>query len=220
MPDLRGARAGSAGRSGLIVLLLTALLALGGCGSSSSGGTEPRSAQLGPILLVGDLSGSTTLLLDPALLEDLRSAGVRPEALRDATLSEGVLTLPVTGGSLTVYDRRTVSPYVTGQVEHAGSGLTLRRADTQVSLHDLVMLPGTSLVTGEVAGVQTELFVLDGSTLQPLRREQRRPVLDGIRVSLHPAGATLIRAALGLSTGQLPDGVFLGIAKLTVAGQR
>ncbi len=200
-------------------LALVGLVALSGCAGTVSGGTEPRAAQAGPVLLVGDLSagGSTMLTLDPALLHDLAAAGVRTTAGPGAALVRDVLTLPVTGGRLEVYDKRVSSPYVRGRVEHGRSGLTLTRAGAEVSLGRLVMLPGQSLVTGAVAGVGTDVFVLDGSTLQPLRREDGRPVLDGIRVSLHPAGAALVREALGLSSAQLPDGALLGIAKLTVA---
>lgn len=215
----RAARPGSAGRSGATALLV-GLLALGGCASSSPGGAEPRAAQAEPVLHVGELStdSSTTLSLDPALMDELSAAGVLPVARSGASLSGRVLTLPVTGGRLEVFDKHAVSPYVRGRVEHARSGLTLGRAGTEVSFDDLVMLPGRSLVTGAVAGTRADLLVLDGSTLQPLRREDGRPVLDGIRVSLLPVGAARIRQALGLSSSQLPDGVFLGTAKLTVAG--
>ncbi len=222
MPCSRRARP----RVGAIAALLAGLLALGGCASTSVA-SEPAVVKTGPVLLVPALSGgvSTTLTLDPAFTDTLETAGVVPSALFGATLSRRVLTLPITGGDLEVYDKLAVSPYVQGRVEHGRSGLMLRRADTEVSMTDLVMLPGRSLVTGKIRidqdgpTTRTELFRLDGSTLQPLRHEQGHAVLDGTRVSLQPRGAALIRGALGLSTQQLPDGVFLGIAKLTVTAQ-
>jgi hypothetical protein len=66
-----------------------------------------------------------------------------------------------------------VSPFVEGERDHDGSGLSLAAAGTTVELTDFVIDPGASVLTGtvsvdgEVAAESAPLFFLDGRTLNP-----------------------------------------------------
>jgi hypothetical protein len=68
----------------------------------------------------------------------------------------------------------TVSPFVQGERDHDGSGLSLVAGGKTVELTDFVIDPGASVLTatpsvnGEVAAEDAALFFLDGRTLNPL----------------------------------------------------
>lgn len=82
----------------------------------------------------------------------------------------GSLVHPTSAGNVTYFKPGTVSPYVQGNIQHDGSGLSLSAGGTEVELTDFEIDPGTSKLYGNVA-VNNEpavdhafLFQLDGST--------------------------------------------------------
>ena len=77
-----------------------------------------------------------------------------------------------------------VSPYVIGQIQHEGSGLSLTAGGTKVELTNFNVDPGVSrvygdvTVNGKVAATSAFLFQLDGRTLKPLKTEGSHAILD------------------------------------------
>ncbi|MEJ7756667.1 MAG: hypothetical protein WKF83_10420 [Nocardioidaceae bacterium] len=88
--------------------------------------------------------------------------------------------LPISAGNVTYFKPGTVSPYVQGNIQHDGSGLSLSAGGTEVELTDFEIDPGTSKLYGNVA-VNNEpavdhafLFQLDEEHAQagPARRHR------------------------------------------------
>jgi hypothetical protein len=137
------------------------------CSSSSS--SKPK-----PVGQFKTLTGqSTTVVLDAGFLKALTTLKLTPGLIGGAKLDGANLSFPITGGNATIYKKGDVTPYVQGEVDHQGSGLTLKSGATTVALKNFVVHPGNSSnLTGEVDvnGKQfaksVKLFDLDGSTLQ------------------------------------------------------
>ena len=133
---------------------------------------------------------------------------------------QGVAQFPITGGNVTYYEPGTVSPFVQGKIDHAGSGLSLTGGGKTVELTDFVVDPGASVLTGkvavdgEVAAESAPLFFLDGRTLEPLRTEGTTAILEGTTVKLKDEAATLLNDSFG--TDALKGGLVIGVAKITV----
>lgn len=185
-------------------------------------GDEPAARGPAPLLHLDPLTGtSTSLTLGRPFAEGLRALGIAVAPLGGAALSpEGVATFPVTGGELTCRAPGTADPWVTGAVHHDGSGLSLSKGGTTVALTDLDLDPGASLVTGDVAAggstvaEDAPLFLLDGRTLQPLRREGDQAVLDGARVLLTRTSADLLDAAFRTTAAR--EGALVGVARVSL----
>lgn len=214
----------------IATVAVTGLLSitLAACGSSDTTTTPnsdtSSSASAEPVATVDNLSGvSTAVTLDPAFLEALTTLSVTPGVIGDATLEGAVLTFPITGGNVKVFEKGAVDPYVQGEIMHDGSGLSLEAGGTKVDLENFVVDPGKSVLTGKVSANGEEvapdanLFFLDGSTLQPLATEGDNAVLEGTTVKLHPDAAALLRKTYSLTEDQLPDYFTVGVAKITVA---
>ena len=81
--------------------------------------------------------------------------------------------LPISAGNVTYFKPGTVSPYVQGNIQHDGSGLSLSAGGTEVELTDFEIDPGTSKLysniafNNEPAVDHAFLFQPDGSTLKP-----------------------------------------------------
>jgi hypothetical protein len=163
----------------LTILLAAAALSFGvaACGSddesSSSTPTRPD-----PVAQVDQLSGrATAVTLDGGFVEALQSLKLTPGPLGAASISKaGVASFPITGGSVTYYEPGSVSPYVQGEIDHDGAGLSLEGGGKRVELTDFVVDPGASVLTGkvtvdgpqaapQVAAESAPLFFLDGRTL-------------------------------------------------------
>jgi hypothetical protein len=90
--------------------------------------------------------------------------------LGGAKLTAGSLVFPITGGNVTYFEPGTASPYVVGQIQHEGSGLSLAPSGKTVHLTSLNVDPtvsrvyGDVTVNGEVAATGASLFALDGRT--------------------------------------------------------
>jgi len=107
--------------------------------------------------------------------------------------------------------------YVQGQIDHAGSGLSLTAGKTVVELEDFVVDPGGSVLTGKVsvngkeAVPSAPLFFLDGSTLNPLKaKDNGTAVLQGTTVKLKAEAADLLKI------DALEEGLVIGVATITV----
>jgi hypothetical protein len=205
----------------LTILLAAAALSFGvaACGDDeTSSPTRPD-----PVAQVDRLSGRTTAVtLDAGFVEALQSLKLTPGPLGAASISKtGVASFPITGGNVTYYEPGTVSPYVQGEIDHEGAGLSLDGGGKHVELTDFVVDPGASVLTGkvtvdgEVAAESAPLFFLDGRTLNPLQvNENGTAVLEGTTVKLKAEAAELLNQTFGVDA--LTEGMVIGVAKITI----
>ena len=192
--------------------------------SSSSSTAAAPAATPTPVAEIPSLSGvHTQVTLDAGFLKALSSLGLTPGVVGTATLSKaGVLTFPITGGHVTYYDpTKSYRPYVQGEIDHQGSGISLSAGGKKVDLTNFVIDPGNnSHISGDVSLNGTSvvkganLFRLDGNTLKPLSKDANGDaVLEGTTVYISNDAAALLDKTFGTTavTGQLE----VGIAKIT-----
>ena len=207
----------------LTILLAAAALSLGvaACGDDEQS-SSPTTTTPDPVAQVDQLSGrSTAVTLDSGFVEALQSLKLTPGPLGAASISKaGVASFPITGGNVTYYEPGSVSPYVQGEIDHDGAGLSLEGGGKRVELTDFVVDPGKSLLTGkvtvdgEVAAESAPLFFLDGRTLNPLQTGDGVAILEGTTVKLKQEAADLLNQTFGVDA--LAGGFKIGIAKITV----
>ena len=199
-----------------------ALLAfpLSACQSSSADESGSSSAPKA-VAVVEALSGDTTAIkLDKGFTDALASLKLTPGVTGDAKLTDGSLVFPITGGNVTVFKPGEVSPYVVGQIQHEGSGLSLTAGGTTVELTNFNVDPtisrvyGDVTVNGKVAATSAYLFRLDGRTLKPLQTEGSTAILEGTKVEISGDAAPLLNETFG--TDAVKTGLLVGIAKITV----
>lgn len=175
-----------------------------------------------PIASIPALDGvDTQVALDAGFVEALGTLGLTPGVTGTATLTDGVLSFPITGGNVDYYDpEQDYRPYVQGSIEHDGSGITLTAGDIVVGLSDFRIDPGTSQLfgtvtaNGEEVGQDIYIFNLDGSTLKPLQQDaDGNAVLEGTTVLISPDAAGLLNSTFG--TDAVTDQLVVGIAKIT-----
>jgi hypothetical protein len=213
-------------------LAAAVVIALGAtaCGSDDEPGTGSATAQTQaaatpePVAQIDALSGKQTAVkLDAGFVEALTTLKVTPGAVGDGRITEGGSAIfPITGGNVTYYTPGSVSPYVQGRIEHAGSGLSLEAGGKTVELTDFVIDPGRSVLTGKVsvdgkvAAESAPLFFLDGRTLNPLEvnKSNGTAVLEGTTVKLKDESAQLLNQTFGVDA--LEGGLKIGVAKITV----
>ena len=194
-----------------------------GSGSSSSPSASEE-ADPTPLASIPALDGvDTQVTLDAGFVEALTSLGLTPGVTGTATLdaATGTLAFPITGGNVDYYDpAEDYRPYVQGEIDHDGSGITLTAGDTVVGLSDFKIDPGTSRLTGTVTangeevGTDIYIFNLDGSTLKPLETDaDGNAVLEGTTVYVSPDAADLLNKTFG--TDAVTDQLVVGIAKIT-----
>jgi hypothetical protein len=214
----------------LAALAATTALALGAtaCGGSddesASATTSTKQAEPAatPVAEIPSLSGKdTAVTLDAGFVDALGSLKLTPAPVGSAEISkDGVASFPITGGNVTYYPPGTESPYVQGEVDHDGSGLSLTGGGKKVELTDFVVDPGKSLLTGkvtvdgEVAAESAPLFFLDGRTLKPLQTGEGTAILEGTTVKLKQEAADLLNQTFGVDA--LAGGFVIGVAKFTV----
>ncbi len=216
-------------KRGLAALALTALVAtpLAACSSDSdasgSGSSSSSSSQSAPepVAEIEALSGQTTAIaLDKGFTDALTQLKLTPGVVGDAKLESGSLIFPITGGNVTVFKPGEVSPYVIGQIQHEGSGLSLTAGKTKVELTNFNVDPGVSRVYGDVtvngktAATSAFLFQLDGRTLEPLKTEGDTAILQGTKVEISDVAAPLLNDTF--KTDAVKAGLLVGIAKITV----
>ncbi len=189
--------------------------------ASSSSSSKPASPPK-PVAVVDALTGeSTAIKLDKGFTDALTALKLTPGVVGSAKLQAGSLIFPITGGNVTVFKQGEVSPYVIGQIQHEGSGLSLSAGGTKVELTNFNVDPGSSkvygdvTVNGKVAATSAFLFSLDGRTLKPLAMEGSNAVLEGTRVAISPVAAPVLNKVF--KTNAVKPGLLVGIAKITVA---
>src|SRR4051795_1544825 len=215
-------------RKTLAAAAATTALALGttACGSDNGSTTQSASGPptpSKPLAQIDSLSGrSTAVALDGGFVSALKTLKLTPAPVGDAKISPaGVASFPITGGNVTYYKPGSVSPYVQGQIDHAGSGLSLTGGGKTVKLTNFMIDPGKSVLTGKVtvdgkvAAPSAPLFFLDGRTLKPLESKSNgTAVLEGTTVKLKAEAADLLNKTFGVDA--LKEGLVIGTATITV----
>ena len=199
-----------------IALVVAALLTIVLAGCGPFGGGAPA-----PVATVPALQGRTTAIkLDAGFAAALKKLKLTPGTIGSAKLVKGSLIFPITGGNVTVFKPGEVSPYVIGQIQHEGSGLSLSAGGTKVSLTNFNVDPGASRVYGDVkvngkkVVDSAYLFKLDGRTLKPLKTQGKFAILTGTKVEISPVAAPLLDKTF--KTKAVKPGLLVGIATITV----
>ncbi len=216
MPTTRSLRRSAATFAGL-ALLVGPLAACGDDEAGSGGSSAPKA-----VAVVESLSGNTTeIKLDEGFVKALGDLGLTPGTTGGGKLTDkGSLVFPITGGNVSVFKPGEVSPYVIGQIQHEGSGLTLSAGGTTVRLSNFNVDPGVSRVYGDVAVngktavTSAYLFKLDGRTLKPLTTKGDTATLTGTKVEISDVAAPLLNKTFG--TKAVKPGLLVGIATITV----
>ena len=214
-------------KSSVIAVGMALTLGLAACGSNDTettgSGSDTPSAAASPVAVLDNLTGtSTSVTLDAGFLEGLTALKLTPATIGGAKLEGAVISFPITGGNATYFDPASgVTPYVTSNIEHEGSGLQLTGANGKVvKLENFVVDAGTSMLTGKVtvdgmvAFESAPLFFLDGSTLKPLDTTSKpgMGVLEGTTVSLTKAAADALNGVF--ETTALTEFFKVGVAEI------
>ena len=200
------------------------LLVLGVAGVADAATVKPEAASTvipAPLAAVPQLfGGNTAVALDSGFTDALTSLGLTPGVLGTATLENGSVAFPITGGSVVYWSPKSkYRPYVQGIIEHDGSGLSLSAGGTTVGLSNFTVNPGNSVlygdvdVNGTVAVVQAPLFDLHGGTLKALQLEGNDAILTGTTVHVSSAAADLLNSTFG--TTAVKAGLLVGVATIT-----
>ena len=206
-----------------IALMSLPLAACGSNDSSSDSSTSTAKSQPAPkpVAALDAIAGKTTAIkLDQGFVDALTSLKLKPGVVGTAKLTAGSLVFPITGGNVTVFKPGQVSPYVIGQIQHEGSGLSLTAGKTKVELTNFNVDPGVSrvygdvTVNGKVAATSAYLFKLDGRTLKPLKTQGSDAILTGTKVEISPVAAPLLNQTF--KTDAVKGGLLVGIATITV----
>ena len=211
-------------------MALVPLAACSGDDSSSSGSSSSQAAtseaatttQPKPAAQVDNLTGvSTAVALDPGFTGALTTLGLTPGVVGPATLADGSINFPITGGNVKYWEPGTVDPYVQGIIRHDGAGLSLAAGGTTVELVNFNIDPGTSKlmgdvkVNGTVAAPQAVLFDLDGRTLKPLSTGPNdTAILQGTQVKISADAAGLLNKTF--NTDAVKPGLLVGVATITI----
>ena len=206
-----------------IALAAVTAFPLAACSSSAwdSASSDTKVSAPKALASIDGLTGEdTAILLDKGFTDALTSLKLTPGVVGTAALTDGSLIFPITGGNVTYFKPGTVSPYVIGQVQHEGSGLSLTAGDIKVELTNFNVDPGVSrvygdvLVNGKVAASSAYLFTLNGTTLKPLQSEGDTAILEGTQVFISPVAADLLNSTF--KTDAVTQDLLVGIAKITV----
>jgi hypothetical protein len=191
----------------LAALATVAVLALGAsaCGADDEPSAAAAASAPEPVAQIDSLSGQKTeVALDGGFVEALGTLKLTPAPVGDGKITkQGVARFPITGGNVTYYKPGSVAPFVQGEIDHDGSGLSLTGGGKTVELTDFVVDPGASVLTGKVsvdgtvAAEDAPLFFLDGRTLQPLKTQGSTAVLEGTTVKLKDEAAALLNDTFG-----------------------
>src|SRR3954452_2630795 len=206
-------------------LVTTASLSVAACGSSddtSNASATTKASAPKPVAAIDSLTGETTqITLDQGFVDALTQLKLTPGTVGTAKLQNGALIFPITGGNVTVFKPGQVSPYVIGQIQHEGSGLSLTAGGTKVQLTNFNVDPGVARVYGDVsvngklAAPSAFVFQLDGRTLKPLQTGTGTATLEGTKVEISPVAASLLNQTF--KTDAVKAGLLVGIAKITVS---
>ncbi|WP_246098161.1 hypothetical protein [Rhodococcus spelaei] len=168
-----------------------------------------------------DYRKTTAVAPDKGFTDALTSLTLTPGVVGTATLDNGSVIFPITGGHVKYYPPGTVDPYVQGQIKHDGSGLSLTSGPTKVDVTNSDIDPGTSLLYGDVSVNGTSsaqhaiLFDLDSRTLQPLQTgPDNTAILQGTRVLVSKDAAALLDKTF--NTDAVKAGLLVGTATITL----
>lgn len=200
-----------------VVVTAALALSLSACGSDDeSAADKPK-----PVARITKLDGQTTAVkLDKGFTDALASLKLTPGVVGKAKLTNGSLVFPISGGNVTYYEPGSIDPYVQGQIQHQGSGLSLSAGGTKVELTNFVVDPGTSKLFGDVsvngksAVDDAFLFQLDGRTLKPLQTKGKKAILQGTKVEISADAAKLLNDTF--KTDAVKQGLLVGTAKITL----
>ena len=210
------------------VLAASAALGLTACGSSDSGVAPAASSSSTthptPIATVPAIAGgSTAVALDAGFLQALTTLGLTPGTVGSATLDGSTITFPITGGTVTLYDKSSgYRPWVQGLLAHNGSGLSLTANGTTVELRDFTIDPGKPArlfgnvyVNGQQAAASAPLFDLNGKNLgAPTTGSDGSTVLAGTTVNVSLEAAALLDSTF--KTDAVKGGLLVGTSTITV----
>jgi len=192
--------------------------------SAASASTTSVKTIPAPTAQIPVVAGKTTqVALDAGFVKALGTLKLTPGVIGTATLTNGTLSFPITGGFIDYWSPSLhYRPYVQGNLLHEGSGISLTAGGKKVSLEDFVIHPGnnsfisgTVLLNGKTVGTNVDIFRLDGSTLKPVTADSSGDtVLTGTTVYISNDAAALLDQTYGTKavTGDLK----VGVATLTV----
>ena len=205
---------------------IAALLIAGVIGASSVANAAPvhqasSSKVTTPVAAVPALfGGNTAVALDANFLAALKSLKLTPGVVGTATLTDGSIHFPITGGDVVYWSPKgSYRPYVQGIILHEGSGLSLTAGKTKVELTNFTVNPGNSMlygdvsVNGKVAAAQAPLFNLYGGTLKPLELSGNDAILTGTTVHLSATAAGLLDQVF--KTTAVKSQLLIGVATIT-----
>ncbi|MBG6215514.1 MAG: hypothetical protein LH475_04565 [Cryobacterium sp.] len=211
--------------AGILVAGLAGCSATGTTTTPAPPSTSSSSAEATPTPLasIPSLSGvDTAVLLDADFGAALTSLGLTAGTVGTATLADGSLHFPITGGNVDYYDpAESYRPFVQGSIKHEGSGFSLTAGDIVVELTNFTIDPGTSELFGDVsvngksAATQALLFNLYGGTLEPLKMDGDNAILTGTTVHISSVAAGLLNSTF--STDAVADQMLVGVATITAA---
>ncbi len=212
----------------LVGLAAAGSVGLAACSSSgtSSASSSPASPSSTVVAQVSDLSkGRTTAVaLDTGFVQALTTLKLTPGVVGTAKLDGGSVSFPITGGHVTYYRPGTTDPYVQGDIQHQGSGLSLTAGSTKVELTNFDVDPGAQRLYGDVtvngapAAMHAYLFYLDGTTLKPLQTgADNTAVLQGTTVKVSGDAAAVLDKVF--NTDAVKGGLKVGIATITIQTQ-
>ncbi|SDP01112.1 hypothetical protein SAMN05660199_02999 [Klenkia soli] len=224
-------------RTAVAGVALTAALTMAACSSDSGSDTSSTSTSAAaatestvtnpePIATIPAIQpgGDTSVALDQGFLDALTSLNITPGVIGTATLADGALDFPITGGTATVYPKDSgYRPFVQGAIFHQGSGISLTAGENVIQLENFVVVPSKPAilfadvsVNGTLAAASFPLFNLNGSTLEPITVDSAgNAILTGTKVEVSPAAAEFLNTTLG-APGAVPDNFLVGVATLTV----
>ncbi len=195
-------------------------MAAAGC--SSSGKAAPKTPSAKPVATYAQVTGtSSTLALDTTFVQAISSLQLTPGLIGSATLHIADLAFPITGGRLTVYSAGH-KPALTGELQHAGSGLSFTGTGAKIALQDVVLhfgatstLSGDVVVNGKTAFPAATLFDVDTTKFGAPTTKAGTTTIAGAAVFLDPAAAKKLDTALHSTT--LEQAGKIRIGTLTVA---
>jgi hypothetical protein len=204
-----------------ITRAMVGVAAIGAVAITASACSSSKSDDSKPIADIPALSGQMTqVTLDSGFTGALTTLKLTPGVTGTAKLADGALSFPITGGKVTYYKPGTVSPFVQGDIQHQGSGISLTGGATKVELTNFDIDPGASKLYGDVsvngtqAATHAYLFYLDGTTLKGLQTSGDTAILEGTKVEISPDAASLLNQTF--KTDAVKADLLVGIAKITV----
>ena len=173
----------------------------------------------GKVAEIPRVTGTTSLELNAATAAALTSLGVTPGVSGTATVNGSTVSFPITGGDAVIHANKHYAPgYVDGVILHQGSGLTLTKGGTTVTLSNFTIDPGNSILYGDVNGTvgaaDVPLLQLDGRPLV-ISTSGGQVHLDGTIANLTPTAASALNKAFGVTAFEA--GMHLGTAHIAAS---